>query len=112
MTSTDVERPPDSFERNQQQHLTAQPAVTSKNTTVMQDGGGSDAINNDTMYTQQQITAMVSDADCMYNRRQQLATTERSNTMNAYHQGLHTVFHLVNSGINRCLILSVPYIRV
>ncbi|EJW77742.1 hypothetical protein WUBG_11350 [Wuchereria bancrofti] len=88
MTSTDVERSLDNFERSQQ-HVTAQPSGTSKNTTVMQDvcsGGSSDADNSDTIYTQQQITAM--DADCMYNRRQQLAAVEQPNTMNAYHQDL------------------------
>uniref|UniRef100_A0A915Q7L7 Uncharacterized protein n=1 Tax=Setaria digitata TaxID=48799 RepID=A0A915Q7L7_9BILA len=67
MTSTDLERPTDNFERNQQhQYHTTQPPVTSKSTIVMQDvcsDGGGDAINNDTMYTQQQITAMVTDTD-------------------------------------------------
>ncbi|EJW71959.1 hypothetical protein WUBG_17130 [Wuchereria bancrofti] len=95
MTSTDVERSLDNFERSQQ-HVTAQPSGTSKNTTVMQDvcsGGSSDADNSDTIYTQQQITAM--DADCMYNRRQQLAAVEQPNTMNAYHQGSYTVFYVV-----------------
>lgn len=62
-------------------------------------GGDNDAINNDTVYTQQQITAMVLDADCMHNRRQQFATTERPNTMNANHQGSH-VFYIVNRGIH------------
>ncbi|CAG9529649.1 unnamed protein product [Cercopithifilaria johnstoni] len=113
MTSTVEKRLPDSFERNQQQRLTTHLPVTSKNTTVMQDvcsGGGSDAINSDTMYTQQQIT-MVSSADCMYNRRrQQLATAERSNSMNAYDQGSHIVFILASSKQwNSFLILSIPY---
>nr|CDQ06945.1 Bm11207 [Brugia malayi] len=52
-------------------------------------GVSSDVDNSDTIYTQQQITAMVSDADCMYNRRQ-LATTEQPNAMNSYHQDLTT----------------------
>lgn len=93
------ERSPDNFERNQQQHLAAQPPVTSKNTTVMQDvcsGSGSDGVDNDTVYTQQQIT-MVSNAEYIYSRRQQLPTTEQPNSMNAYHQGSHTVFILTNS---------------
>ncbi|EFO22761.1 hypothetical protein LOAG_05725 [Loa loa] len=91
MTSADVEQSSDSFERNQ--NHTAQPSVTPKNTTVMQDicsGGGNHAIDNNTIYTQQQITAMISDANCMYNQQQQLAATERSETMSAYHQDLTT----------------------
>ncbi|KAL3994200.1 Zinc finger C2H2 type family protein [Acanthocheilonema viteae] len=87
MTSTVEERPSDSFERNQQQHLATQPSVTLKNTTVMQDicsGSGSGAV-----YTQQQITT-VSDTNCMYNRRQHLSTIERPSSMNTYHQDLTT----------------------
>lgn len=68
-------------------------------------GADSSTINSDTMYTQQQIT-MISNADCMYNRRQE-------NSMNVYHQGSLLFFILANDKQwNSFLILSVPCARV